>query len=127
MKSIIKKILTNIIAISLVTYIAPGLSYDHNFKILITAAIVLSLVNIFIRPFLKILLLPLNIITLGLLGWFINVFILYITTLTVSGFTVQGFNLTLYSTTFILSTPLAFIFISFALNLTLSLVNWALD
>jgi putative membrane protein len=124
MKHLLQKILLNLLAIVGVSLVAPGLSYQNDIKTLFLAALVLSFINAFLRPILKIILLPINILTLGVLGWFINVIILYLTTLIVPGFTISGFTLTLFGSTFILSTFLAYIVISFFLSLFSTLISW---
>ena len=126
MKSILKKILLNTVAIAGVASFIPGLSYNHDLKTLLITALVLALINAFLKPFIKILFIPINIITLGLAGWLINVVILYLTTLVVSGFTIQPFTLVFYDTNIILSTFWAFVFVSFLLNIVTTIINWVL-
>jgi putative membrane protein len=55
------------------------------------AAIVLSLVNIFIRPILMLLTLPINFLTLGLFTLVINALMLLLVSSIVSGFLIAGF------------------------------------
>lgn len=126
MRTILKRILLNTIAIAGVASLIPGISYNQNLKTLLTAALVLALINSFIKPFIKILFIPINIITLGLAGWFVNVIILYLTTLAVSGFTIQSFTLQAYNTNFVVSTFWSFILISFLLNIITTIINWVL-
>jgi putative membrane protein len=54
-------------------------------------AIVLGILNTFIKPVLQILALPLTILTLGLFYFVVNVFIIYLASSMVSGFHVTGF------------------------------------
>jgi len=126
MKQIIKTIFFNTIAIAAVSYLTPGLSYSHNLNTLIIAAVVLSFVNSFIKPFLKILFLPINVITLGLFGWFINVIVLFLVTLLVPGLNISGFEADIFGTTFVFSRFWAFIVISFMLNLVTTGITWIL-
>jgi putative membrane protein len=55
------------------------------------AALVLGLINVFIRPVLQLLALPVSIVTLGLFSLVINAALLMVTAGLVSGFHVQGF------------------------------------
>lgn len=48
--------------------------------------------NLFIRPLVNVLLLPINIITLGTLRWLVNVATLYLVILLVPGFFINGFQ-----------------------------------
>jgi putative membrane protein len=127
MKNILKSILLNTLAIFLVASALPGLKFGQDFQVLIIAAIVLALINTFIKPFLKILLLPINVITLGLFGWLVNVIVLYLTTLVVPGLEVVPFTLTFGETTLVFSTFLAYIVITFALSATTTLIGWVIN
>jgi putative membrane protein len=124
MKSILQKILVNTLAILIASSLIGGLTWGSHLSTLLLASLVLALVNAFIRPFLKILFLPINVITLGLFGWVINVIVLYLTTLIVPGFHVIAFSLTLGSTTFVLNHLLAYIVVSFLLNILTTFTSW---
>ena len=127
MKSIAKKVILNMIAIFLVSSLMQGLSYQGDPYVLFLAALLLSFANAFIKPFLKILLLPINIITLGLTGWIVNVIILFLVTIIIPGFEVNAFELTLFGTTIVLSQFFSYIAISFALSLFTSIISWIID
>lgn len=126
MKNILQTVLFNTLAIAGVSYLAPGVSYNDQIQVLLVAAVVLGLVNAFVKPFLKILLLPLNVITLGLMGWLTNVIILYLVTLLVAGFSVGPFTLTIFGTALVLSTFWAYVVVSFMLNIATTLISWVL-
>src|SRR2546425_10564279 len=55
------------------------------------AGLVLALINAVVRPVLKILTLPVTLLTLGLFLFVLNAFCLWLTSLLVKGFEVQGF------------------------------------
>lgn len=57
----------------------------------IVVAVVLGLLNTFLKPVLQILALPVTILTLGIFYFVINVFIVYLTSYIVPSFTVAGF------------------------------------
>ncbi len=88
MKALIRAVLVSIFSILLLTWLVPQVSVTNTVT-LIVAGIVLALLNMIVRPILKILFLPINLITLGLFGWVINVFILYLATWLVPGFSIQ--------------------------------------
>jgi putative membrane protein len=79
----------NAIAIYLTTLIIRGIQVP-DFAAALVAALVLGIVNAFIRPLVLILTLPVNILTLGLFTLVVNAFMLYIvsavTSLQVSNF-----------------------------------------
>ena len=67
------------------------LIYLENLGVLILAALVLGILNVFVRPLLLILTLPINIVSLGLFTLVINAFLLYAVAGMVSGFEIIGF------------------------------------
>jgi putative membrane protein len=78
------------IAILLSSKFIPGIRVDSLLTALIAAGI-LGLINVFIRPILIILTLPLSIITLGVFSFFINAFLLELVAYIIPGFEVRGF------------------------------------
>ena len=57
----------------------------------IIVAIVLGILNTFLKPVLQILALPITILTLGLFYFVVNVFIIYLATYLVDGFSISNF------------------------------------
>lgn len=86
----ILKILLNGLALILVAQLISGIEINGYAAALI-AAIILGLVNTFIRPILLLLTLPLTFITLGFFVLLINALTFAITATLVSGFYVNGF------------------------------------
>ena len=78
------------LAIVITAYLLPGVRLSGFFAALVTA-LVLGLVNTFIKPLLLLLTLPLNILTLGLLTFVINAMLILLTSALVPGFAVSGF------------------------------------
>jgi putative membrane protein len=78
------------IAIIITAYLLPGVRLSGVGAALI-AALVLGLINTFIKPVLMILTLPINILTLGLLTFVINALLILLTSAVVPGFVVTGF------------------------------------
>lgn len=77
-------------AILLSSLLVPGIRVDSTLTAFLAAG-VLGLINIFIKPVLLILTLPLNIITLGFFSFIINAFLLKLVAYFVTGFEVNGF------------------------------------
>lgn len=92
MKTFIRSLLVTILSILLLTWLLPEVNVVNTVTLLI-AGIVLSLLNVLVKPFLKILFLPINIVTLGLFSWVINVLILYTVLWLVPGFSIQEISL----------------------------------
>jgi len=78
------------IAILIAAYLLPGVTVKGFFAALVTA-LVLGLINTFIRPILLILTLPINILTLGLFTFVINALLIMLTSAVVPGFDVRSF------------------------------------
>lgn len=78
------------LALLFTAWIVPGISLA-GFAAAMWAAVVIGLVNIFIRPILLILTLPINILTLGLFTFVINALMLWLVSKLVPGFSIDGF------------------------------------
>lgn len=78
------------LAIIITAYLLPGVRVTGFFAALITA-LILGLINAFIRPVLILLTLPLNILTLGLFTLVINALLIMLAAAIIPGFSVQGF------------------------------------
>jgi putative membrane protein len=87
---VITRWLTVTVVILLSSMLIPGIKVDALSTAVIAAAL-LGIINIFIRPILIILTLPLNILTLGFFTFIINAFLLKLVTYFVSGFEIQNF------------------------------------
>ncbi len=80
MKSLLRNFLINLITLIVVARIMPGLVILGGVRGYIMSAIALMILNVAIIPLLKVMFLPLNILTLGLFTWAINVIGLYVLT-----------------------------------------------
>lgn len=78
------------VAVLLTAYLLPGVSVEDYWTALVVA-LVLSIVNIFVKPFLILLTIPLTFITLGLFLLVINALMILLTDYFVDGFFVDGF------------------------------------
>ena len=89
MKFLIKWLI-NIIALLVVIHVVAGVSID-NMQTVFVAALILGLLNAFIRPFILVLTLPITIFTFGFFTLIINGYLFYLATKFISGFVVAGF------------------------------------
>ncbi len=85
------KLLISAVVIILTAWITPGVQI-RSFWSAIVVALVLALLNIFLRPIMVVLTIPITIMTLGFFLFFINAFIVYLAGKMVSGFKVDGFG-----------------------------------
>ncbi|MFH1820661.1 MAG: phage holin family protein [Candidatus Nealsonbacteria bacterium] len=72
MRSLFLKAGSGILGLWLASQFVTGVEFTGTWKILILAGLILGLINVFITPLLKLITLPLRIITLGLFGFIIN-------------------------------------------------------
>ena len=78
------------VAIMVASYLIQGIEVKGFFSALFAAAI-LGVLNVFFRPILLILTLPINILTLGFFTFIINAVLLKMASGVISGFVVHGF------------------------------------
>ena len=83
-------LIVNIISLMVVSYLIPGFSFD-DLRALLVAAVVIAVINAFIKPVLQLIALPLSIVTLGLFAFFVNVSLLWLAAEIVPGFHIQNF------------------------------------
>jgi len=130
MKSIIRAFIFNIICIYFAGVVIPGFSVSADFKVLVFASILLTLINLIIKPLAKILFFPINLITLGLFSWVINALIIYalvffipqikILPWTFGGADIKGFVIPSLYFTFIMT----IILVSFFISILTNILNW---
>jgi putative membrane protein len=78
-------------ALALAAWIFSGISVGGDAGTLILAAAVYGILATFVKPLLKLLTLPLAILTLGIAWFFVAMFILWLTDVIVSGMHINGF------------------------------------
>lgn len=130
MKSLLRHYLINLTALWATTQIIPALVIEGGIRGLLIGSLAFMAANIFLVPLLKILLLPLNLLTLGLFAWLSNVLVLYflVTVLpylkllpyNFSGANFNGFIIPPYD----LSIFQAAIVVSFLIGLIIHSLSW---
>ncbi len=85
----IRRWLLNTVTIVIVGHLLTGVSYEGAAAAILAGAI-LGVVNAVIRPFLLVVTLPLNLLTLGLFTFFINALMLQLTAWLVPAFSVSN-------------------------------------
>lgn len=83
-------ILATTIAVFVVSQVLPGVVLDDITSAFIVA-VVLGVLNTFVKPVIKILTLPITVLTLGLFSMVINIALLYLTDYLVKGLTLTSF------------------------------------
>ena len=78
------------LAIAIAAYILPGITISGIVPLLVLA-VVLAVINTFIRPLLLVLTLPLSILTLGLFALVLNTLLIMLAGMIVPGVAISGF------------------------------------
>ncbi|MHB8058086.1 MAG: phage holin family protein [Desulfuromonadaceae bacterium] len=91
MTRLILKWALNSFALFFVMKLVPGIQIDR-FQHLLLATLVIGLLNVFLKPIVVLLTLPVNLLTLGLFTFVINAAIFYLASNLVPGFHVAGFG-----------------------------------
>ena len=81
--------LISALAIAIAAYLLPGATVTPLGAIIL--AIVLGLINVFLKPIVLLLTLPINILTLGLFSLVINALLVILAAKIVPGFEISGF------------------------------------
>ncbi len=84
------KLLVSAVAIFITAQILPGV-HVSDLKTALLVAVVLGIINMFVKPIVVILTLPINVITLGLFTFVINGIFILVASNIVDGFNVPNF------------------------------------
>ncbi len=96
----------------------------------LTAALAISLINLIVRPIINLLLLPINLLTLGLLRWVGNIGVLFLATKLVPEMQIHEFISPKLELPFLIIPSFefskfgAFIFVTLFLSLVFHIVYW---
>lgn len=133
MKSLVKRWFVNAASLLIVSSFYPGLKITGGLKTIILAGLVITLINLIIKPLLKLFFLPVNLLTLGLFRWVINVICLYLLSFFVSAVNFSSFKFDGISFWGVTISPVEISFFvslvicSFLLSLIVGLFYWLSD
>lgn len=82
--------LVNALSLVIIAYLFPGIEIS-NFGVALIVAVILALINVFIRPIIILITLPINILTLGLFTLVINGLLFWFAASFIEGFFIAGF------------------------------------
>lgn len=92
MRAFLGRWLVTVIAVLCAAYVVPGVDFHGNYVALAVAALLLGVINAFLRPLLLLLTLPLVIFSLGIAVLFLNGLLFWLVGKLVPDFTVDGFG-----------------------------------
>lgn len=101
MRKFIVKILATAASFYVAGYALSGVQLESTWSAYLVASLVFVIFNFLLTPVIKILLLPINLLTLGLFRWLTNVLVLYLFDLLYDGIRIVGFTYPGYSSAFI--------------------------
>ena len=78
MGNLFLKIISGILGLWLACQFIPGVEFTGSYKVLLLAGLILGLINVFIKPVLRLVTLPLRFLTLGLIGLVINMGMIWV-------------------------------------------------
>ncbi len=130
MKPFLRNSLFNAFSIFFLSQVLPGVKVSDGLFTYLFGGLALTLLFIFLRPVLKILALPLNLVTLGAFSFLTNVIIFYLLTVLVFGISITSFDFPGVSWAgFIIpkihfNILFAFIAVAFFQSVCVSFLNW---
>lgn len=86
MKGLLRGFLVSLSSLWITSWLLPGLQFSGDLQILMIGALVFMVINFTVVPLLKILFLPLNLLTFGFFTWVINVISLFVLTRVITQF-----------------------------------------
>jgi len=92
MRKIIVSLLSTTASFYVAGYFLAGFKIDNNWSAYLIASLVFVIFNFFLSPIIKLLLLPINLLTLGLFRWLSNVLVLYLFDLIYDGINIMAFT-----------------------------------
>lgn len=130
MKRILKHFLIDTYALYLTSQFAKGMLFERGYRSLFVAGAAVTLVSLFAKPIINLLLLPLNLITFGFFRWVAAAVILFLVTLLVKDFKIIYFAYSGFKSVWIdlpslnFQGIMAFIAFSFILSIITSFIYW---
>lgn len=93
-KKYLRLFLINFLALWLVGKVLAGINFIDGYQTIALAALTLTLADFLIKPLIKLLLFPINLLTLGSFRWLVDVIVLKIITMIIPQFQITGFQFT---------------------------------
>ena len=129
-KRSLRLFLINFLALWLVDCLLAGVRFIGGYQTIALTALVLTLFAFLIKPLVKILLLPINLLTLGAFRWLVNVVTLWLVTLVIPQFKISSFLFPGFDYGGFVIPPIfiatfwAFVLTSFLLSLITTFILW---
>lgn len=89
---------SNLLSLMAANYLVKGFAIENNFKSFLTVGLIFTLINLFIRPVLKLILSPVIILTFGLGIILVNAVVLYLLEYFSKSVSIDGITPLIYAT-----------------------------
>ena len=96
-KQLLLSLVANAVVLAIVTALLDGVTVDTNGDLL-RAAVLFGILNTILKPFIRLLTLPLAFITLGLIWFGVSMLMLWLTSVLISGFSIHSFRALVWAT-----------------------------
>lgn len=134
LRLVLRTIGINLASVYITAQILSGvISYVGGYQTLLMAALVIAVVNLFVKPIVTLLLLPIHLVTLGVFRWLANLVTLYIVTWLVPNLQIHAFTFPGLNLHYVIIPPLsfsafgAFIVSTVTLTFTFHFMYWILQ
>ena len=129
-----RSITINLASVYIAAQVLSGvIVYVGGWQTLFMAALAIALINLFVKPVVNLLLLPINLITLGTFRWLANVITLYLVTRLVPNLQIHPFVSSTINAKYLIIPSIhfsafgAFLVATFTLTLIFHLLYWLLQ
>lgn len=130
MRTLLRGLAINFFTIWFFGQVFPGVKIEGGYLTIFWAAVALGLIDLLVKPVLNLLLLPVNLLTLGSFRWLVNVLGLFLLTVFVPGLGIIAFNFSGFSEAgfivpaFYVSLLFSYILGSFIISLINTFIYW---
>ncbi len=130
LKNYLRLFLINFLALWLLSRFMLGIEFLNGYQTIALTALVLTVLSTLVKPLIKILLIPVNLLTLGAFRWLVNVITLWLVTLIVPQFKIGSFVFQgldwngFIIPSFFIAKFWVFVLASFFISLVTSFVLW---
>lgn len=105
MRSLLIKLIGTAISFAITRYFVTSFQVEPTITSYLLASLVFLVINFFVSPILKLIFLPINLLTLGLFRWIINVMVLYLFDWLYAGIQISSFSFPGFSSTILVLPP----------------------
>lgn len=93
-KSVLQSVAANALALVATSYLLSGFRINNDIQTVLTAAVIIVLINFFVKPIVNLISFPINFVTLGFFSLIINAGLLYLATYLAGGIKIESGILT---------------------------------